>query len=155
MFSWLENTSVALWVGESLWGYPSLLSLHAVGLAIVVGIFSVRDLRLLGLFTGLHPAAFLSLTKFALIGFIINAISGFLLFTSQAVTFVNSTPFLLKIGCIIAAMVLARVIQARLRRDVAASSGDVVIGGPTRLLAAVSLSFWLAAIIAGRLIAYL
>ena len=38
MFEWLELTPVAIWVGESLWGYPIMLGLHAVGLAIVVGI---------------------------------------------------------------------------------------------------------------------
>lgn len=28
MWEWLENTPVALWVGESLWAYPFWLSLH-------------------------------------------------------------------------------------------------------------------------------
>ena len=155
MFNWLENTSVAIWVGESLWAYPSLLSLHAVGLAVAVGIFSMRDLRLLGLFPGLQPAMFLPLTKLAVIGFIINAISGTLLFTSQAVTFVNSTPFLSKISCVVAGMVLAGVIQSRLRSELKIGSGDAAISGSTRLIALVSLSTWMAAIVAGRLIAYI
>jgi hypothetical protein len=122
---------------------------------MVVGIFSMRDLRLLGLFPGLQPAAFLPLSKLAWIGFIINAISGFLLFTSQAVTFVNSTPFLLKIASIVAGMVMAGVIQSRLRGELAVSEGVVEISRPTRLIAVVSLSFWIAAIVAGRLIAYI
>ena len=155
MFAQLEGTSIAIWVGTSLWAYPALLSVHIIGLAIVVGIFSMRDMRLLGLFSGLQPAAFLPLSKLAWIGFIINAISGILLFTSQAVTFVNSIPFLFKISFIIAGMVLAGVIQSRLRGELAGSSGDVVISGSTRKLALVSLVFWLAAIIAGRLIAYI
>jgi hypothetical protein len=33
---WLENTSSALWVSESYYTYPVLLSLHAVGLTIAV-----------------------------------------------------------------------------------------------------------------------
>ena len=159
---WLENTSVAIWVGGSLWAYPVLLSLHIVGLAMVVGIFTMRDLRLLGMFTGIRPAAFLPLSKLAWIGFIINAISGILLFTSQAVTFVESTPFLLKIASIIAGMVVAGIIQTRLRGELAASPGELasspgetVISGSTKVLALVSLSFWIAAIIAGRLIAYI
>jgi hypothetical protein len=122
---------------------------------MVVGIFAMRDLRLLGLFSGIRPAAFLPLSKLAWIGFIINAISGVLLFTSQAVTFVNSIPFLLKIASIIAGMVVAGVIQSRLRGELADSPGDVDISGPTKILASVSLVFWLVAIIAGRLIAYI
>jgi len=48
VFEWLEETRLALWVGESLWGYPLLLSLHIVGLAMVAGIFTMLNLRLLG-----------------------------------------------------------------------------------------------------------
>jgi hypothetical protein len=155
MFDWLENTSVAIWVGESLWAYPFMLSFHVVGLAVVVGIFSMRDLRLLGMFKGLRPAAFLTLSKMAWIGFIVNAISGTFLFTSQAVTFVNSTPFLLKISFIIVGMILASVIQSRLRGELADGSGDVAISASTKMIALVSLSLWMAAIITGRLIAYI
>ena len=155
MFTALENSEIAMWVGLSLWAYPMLLSLHIVGLAIVVGIFSMRDLRLLGFFPGLQPAAFLPLSKLAWVGFIINAISGFLLFTSQAVTFVGSIPFLVKIGCIVSGMALAGVIQSRLRGELATTTGAVEISSSTRSIAMVSLMFWAAAIIAGRLIAYL
>ncbi len=155
MFEWLESTSVAIWVAESLWGYPVMLSLHAVGLAVVVGIFSMRDMRLLGLFSGIQPAAFLPLSKLAWVGFIVNGVSGTALFTSQAVTFVNSTPFLLKISFIVAGMALAGVIQSRLRGELAGSGGDAVINGSTKLIALISLLFWIAAIIAGRLVAYI
>lgn len=155
MFSWLESTPVALWVAESLWGYPILLSIHIVGLAVVVGIFSMRDMRLLGMFKGLQITAFLPLSKLAWIGFIINAISGLMLFSSQAVTFVSNTPFLIKISCIVAGMVMAGVIQSRLRNELSDMAADGQISGSTRLIAACSLCLWLTAIIAGRLIAYL
>lgn len=155
MFSWLENTAVALWVGESLWGYPILLAMHAVGLAVVVGIFAMRDLRLLGLFSALPATAFLRLSKLGWAGFGVNATSGILLFTSQATTFVASVAFLSKIGCIITGMTLAGVIQARLRAELSADTGDMVVSASTRLIAAISLCVWTGAIIAGRLIAYL
>lgn len=155
MFNQLETTPVAIWVGESLWAYPVLLSLHIIGLAIVVGIFSMRDLRLLGFFSGLQPAAFLPLSKLAWVGFVINAISGILLFTSQAVTFINSVPFLIKIGCIVAGMVVAGVIQSRLRGELADTGSLVVVSNSTRILALLSLCLWFSAIIAGRLIAYI
>jgi len=160
MFAWLETTPIAMWVGLSLWAYPMLLAAHIVGLAIVVGIFAMRDLRLLGLFPALDPAAFLAPGRLAWIGFIVNAVSGILLFTSQAVTFVNNTPFLIKIMAILTGMALAGVIQSRLRRLVTAvsNSGNVLvpaqIEGTTRAVAAASLGCWLTAIIAGRLIAY-
>ena len=76
MFEWLESTSVALWVGESLWGYPIMLGLHVVGLAIVVGLFVMRDLRLMGLFDGISYESLDKLRPLGWTGFIINAVSG-------------------------------------------------------------------------------
>lgn len=155
MFATLETTELATWVAVSLWGYPIMLSLHVVGLAVVVGIFAMRDLCLLGLFPGIQPSAFLGLGKLGWVGFIVNAVSGFALFASQATVFVTSVPFLIKIACIVAGMVLAGVIQSRLRAELALGDSVAVVSKSTRIIALVSLMFWLAAIIAGRLIAYI
>lgn len=153
MWIWLENSPVGVWVGESLWGYPFVLSLHAVGLAVVVGVFLLRDARLLGLFPDLDLRAFLQIGKLGWAGFVVNAISGGFLFTAQADTFVHSTPFLLKISFIAAAMILAAVIQGRMR-DIIADGGSVATGS-LRLVVLASMLLWTGAIIAGRLIAYL
>lgn len=155
MFATLETTALANWVGVSLYGYPIMLSLHVVGLAIVVGIFSMRDLTLLGMFSGVRPSAFLGISKLAWVGFIINALSGFALFASQATVFVTSVPFLIKIACIVAGMIMAGVIQARLRRESNLDEGEASISSATKAVACISLMFWVAAIIAGRLIAYI
>lgn len=154
MFTWLENTAIAIWVAESLYGYPFLLALHVVGLAVVVGVFLMRDLRLLGFFRALDIAAFLPLSRLAWIGFIVNAISGVMLFTSQATTFVNNTAFLLKISCIIVGMILAGVIQSRLRGELAGAGSNPVLSQSTKIIALISLLVWVSAIITGRLIAY-
>lgn len=155
MFATLETTELATWVAVSLWGYPIMLSLHVVGLAVVVGIFAMRDLCLLGLFPGIQPSAFLGLGKLGWVGFIVNAVSGFALFTSQATIFVESIPFLVKIACIVAGMVLAGVIQSRLRAELSSNDSSAAISKSTKIIAVVSLMLWLAAIIAGRLIAYI
>lgn len=131
-----------------MWGYPFKLSMHVIGHAIVVGISSMLDLRLLGTFTGIRTAAFLPLLKFAWIGFLINAVSGVFLFMSQATTFVQSKPFLTKISCVIAGAVLTKAIQGKL------SESEPGAGGLMKGLAVVSLSLRLVAITAGRLIAY-
>ena len=155
MFAWLETSAVANWVALSLWAYPVLLSLHGIGLAVVVGIFFMRDLRLLGVVHGLEPATFIPLGRLAFIGFGINAVSGALLFTSQATALITSTPFLLKLSCVIAGMMLALSLQTRLGLQFSGPVDESAIGGTTRLLALSSLLCWLGAIIAGRLIAYL
>ncbi len=154
LFEWLEGTWIAIWVGESLWGYPIMLALHAVGLATVVGIMIMVDLRLLNHFAGIRIEALSQLMKFAWSGFLINAFSGFALFTSQATTFVDSTAFLIKITLIFLAVLIGASIQLRLGE--AGSFWDIEgqVPEPVKRLAAASIGCWLGAIIAGRLIAY-
>lgn len=155
MFEWLEGTAVALWVGESLWAYPFLLSLHAVGLATIVGVSVMLDLRLLGMFKGLRVESFLGAMKLAWFGFLINAISGLFLFTSQASFFVTSTPFLLKIGMIFVAAITTAIIQQKLRGVRDGGDASIAIGAGGKVIAAFSLALWFGAIVTGRLIAYL
>lgn len=156
MFEWFENTALAIWVGESLWGYPLMLSLHVIGLAIVAGIFTMLNLRLLGTFRGIPFAVFRPLIQFAWVGFAINLLSGLALFASQATVFVESKPFLIKIAAIIVAMFCSVYVQ----NHTAARAGhgdDETQGadGALRAIATISLLLWLTAICAGRLIAYL
>lgn len=145
---WLENTALAQWVGLSLYAYPGLLALHVTGLAIVVGVFFMRDLTLLGVVNGPRPADFILPVRLAFAGFVLNAVSGVLLFSSQASIFAISTAFRVKLTFIVLGMILAWQIQKRL------VTGMVVTNG-VRILAAASLLCWVLAIVAGRLIAYL
>ena len=156
MFEALENTTAAIWVGESLWGYPLLLGMHVVGLAIVAGIFLMLDLRILGFSKGVSYASFLGLFRLAWFGLAINAISGTALFSSQATVFVENIPFLLKIGSITVGVICAVMIRSKLRDSATDwdASGSATTGS-MRLLAVVSLLCWTGAIAAGRLIAYL
>lgn len=154
MFEWLENTPVAIWVGESLWAYPMWLGMHVTGLAIVVGLFVIRDLRLLGCFSDLAPEAFVTLGRIAWFGFAINAISGLFLFSSQASTFVENIPFLFKISCILAGFIVALIVQGRIKREYIGAGTVVAIPGSTRLLAILSLLCWSLATTNGRVIAY-
>ncbi|MFT4672461.1 MAG: hypothetical protein ACI945_001804 [Pseudohongiellaceae bacterium] len=147
MFIWLENTSLALWVSESYYAYPALLSLHIVGLAIVVGLSSMQNLKLLGLFSTLELESQSALVRLALTGFCLNLFSGLLLFSSQASYLVTSVPFLFKISFIATAMVVSVLIQSPIKSVLRS-------GSSVKILALASLFLWSSAIIAGRLIAY-
>lgn len=151
----LEESSLALWVAESLWGYPLMLSLHVIGLAMAVGVFAMRDLALLGVI-GVSASGLKSLLPIGWIGLAVNASSGAALFSSQATFFVTSTPFLLKIGAILLATICAAVVGKRLKAlDPASPDGEARQPSVPRALPVLSLCLWTGAIVAGRLIAYL
>jgi len=156
VFESLESSALAIWVGESLWGYPIMLGMHAIGLAIVVGIFVMLNLRILRVIRGVSFHAFLTLFRLAWIGLVFNALSGTALFTSQATTFVESAPFLIKISSVLTGVILGVLIQKRIKaRVVDWDESGVNIESSAKLLATLSLVCWIGAIFAGRLIAYL
>ena len=116
----------------------------------------MRDLRLLGCFDDIQFESFGRFAQLGWSGVVINAISGACLFTSQATTFVDSTPFLLKISMIFLAVICAAIIQNRVHAD--ASTWDragSAAPSSVRLLAVTSIVLWTGAIISGRLVAYL
>ena len=155
-FEWLEDTGLAIWVGDSMHGYPLMLSLHAIGLAMVVGVFSVLGLRLLGLFSALPLSAFVMSIRIAWFGFLVNGLSGVALFTSQATVYVTSTPFLIKAASVACGGIAGGLIHWRLnKRASLAEEGEPQLDIALRLLGLVSLVSWTGAISAGRLIAYL
>ena len=147
MLVWIENTSLALWVGTSLWAYPVLLSAHITGLAVIVGIIAMRDFHLLGFINGVTEANFLELKNLAYCGFLINGISGIMLFSSQASYLSTNLPFLLKLFFIGSGMLLASKIYKKIEKNTGRTS--------TKILAILSLFSWFGAITAGRLIAYI
>jgi len=156
VFEWLEETRLALWVGESLWGYPLLLSLHIVGLAMVAGIFTMLNIRLLGILKEIEFSPLIGLFRLAWIGLLINALSGVGLFSSQATTFVTSTPFLVKIAAIFVGVIIATRILKVVRHDaVGWDAGTSLPDQSVKVLAVASLLCWIVAIVGGRLIAYL
>jgi hypothetical protein len=156
VFEWLETTALAIWVGESLWGYPIVLGLHAVGLAIVVGFFIMLDLHMFRVIRVVPFTAFLSLFRLAWIGFVINALSGTALFSSQATTFAASTPFLIKISAVFSGVIVGIIIQRQLKLRAADWDGaDSRVDSSAVTLAVLSLICWTVAIFAGRLTAYL
>src|SRR5690606_41470584 len=79
-----------------------MITLHSVGLAVVVGLAIAIDLRLLGRFRTIPFSSLRTYFTIAWIGFLVNFLSGAALFTSQATTYVTDLTFLLKLGFVLA-----------------------------------------------------
>lgn len=144
----IEGSALATWTREStsIWAYPTILTLHTFGLAIVVGANLVVDLTLLGL--GRIPRQSLrQLFPILWWAFALNFVTGVLLFMADATTKAGQWVFYVKLVLIAIALVIAQSESTRLGRDGAA--------GTLRALAVVSLVAWTGAIVAGRLLAYL
>jgi hypothetical protein len=82
----VEASGLAAWVRESpsIWAYPTILTLHSIGLGIVVGASTILDLRLLGLARALAAADLSGLYTVIWWAFGVNALTGALLFAADA-----------------------------------------------------------------------
>jgi hypothetical protein len=78
MIDAIENSAYAIWVRESpsIWAFTTILSLHAMGLAIIVGINTMIALRLLGYVPTIPVNSLRKLYPWMYLGFTINAFSG-------------------------------------------------------------------------------
>src|SRR5690349_18957503 len=84
----LEASGISTWIRESrsLFAFPMVLTLHTLGLAVIVGTSAVIDLRLLGFGAQIPLKALKALFPIMWGGFIVNALSGSLLLARAATT---------------------------------------------------------------------
>jgi len=153
-FQRLQQSAFTDWFlgSPSIWAYPTVLTLHTVGMAILVGASFVINLRVLQV-SGLIPLHRLQpLYRFVWIGFTINLVSGLILFITEAADRVVDPVFGVKMASIAVALALGVVVKRRAIDRMDAPQAATV---QTRSLAAAALAMWTVAIVAGRLMAYL
>ena len=155
LLAWLNNTGLARWINESesVFGYPGILFLHTLGLAMVVGVSAAIDMRLLGVAARIPASALGRLFPYVWWGFSINAVSGLLLFVASARRAANPL-FEVKLALVALGVAVMSLIQRELSAIDDGVSPRAVAPRKLRLLATVSLAVWLIAIAAGRLVAY-
>ena len=156
VLSHIEQAAFFAWVRESrsLLAYPGILLLHTLGMAVVVGLIAGIDLRILGFAPALPLAPMRKFLPIMWAAFAVNAVTGTILLAADATTKLTNPDFFVKMGFILLAVILQRLIDARVFPAAAAADDTIPLPRRTKVLAASSLVCWLGAITAGRLLAY-
>ena len=149
-FIWLEGTAISEWVrgSPSLWGFPFILFLHTLGLALLAGLSSALACGILFWPERVPRAPVVSLFPLMWIGFGINAVSGLLLLAAYPAKALTNPVFYAKLIAIAIAVVVLQWLRGRLALP--------ATGGMKRLKHAAwaLLALWLTATFTGRLLAY-
>lgn len=151
---WLESTALSQWVtgSTSMFAFPGILAVHAIGMGFAVGICLALDLRVLGVAPGVQIAQMRRFVPLVWVAFWINAISGVLLLIGYPTKALTNPVFYVKLLLIAAGLVLLVRIGRRVFNE---STGDPIAESPVvRRLAVASLVCWVGAITAGRFLAY-
>ena len=155
MIEAIENSAYAVWVRESpsIFAYTTILSLHAIGLAIIVGINYLIALRLLGFVPGVPLKPLRKLFPWMYLGFTINLFSGASLLAANLSNDLGNWLFIAKLVFIALAMINLELT----RMWVFDKPGPVDAAGVPkhgRAVAIAALVFWSVAMVAGRFTAY-
>src|SRR5690606_41809596 len=152
----IESSAFATWIRESpsLLAYTAMLSLHAIGLAFVVGLTSAVALRLLGVAAEIPLAPARKFFALMYAAFWVNALSGIALFAASATSLADNVAFLVKLAFVVLAIVNLRLLKRFAFDDAGAPREGESAPAAAKALAVSCLALWGAAIIAGRLTAY-
>jgi len=149
-FTWIEDSRLNDFLTEtnSVFVFPAILVLHAIGMAFLVGTHAAIALRILGVAPGVPLFAMKGFLSAARAGLVLNVFSGVLLLISYPTKALTNPLFYAKLGLIAAALMLF----AAIKNDVFTDNGAAT--NPDRRKAILLLILWAAAIAAGRFLAY-
>ena len=150
IFKTIEESGLSMWVRDN--PFWAILSVHALGMALLVGASGVVALRLLGIPRDLPIAPLKRLYTPIWIGFWIQVVSGLLLLIGYPTKSLTNLDFYLKLVLILAGMVVMVKLKKRVFGDSGISEADMMSRGKT--MAILSLVFWLGVITSGRMLAY-
>lgn len=153
---WLQQTSWATAIRDSLWLFPIIETLHIFGIVALVGSTSILDLRLMGLTFREEPVSklarrFLPWTWF---GFLVQVSTGLLMFASEALKMYGNWAFVMKMILIGVAGLNAFVFHSLAYQSVDKWDDDPIAPVSARIAGTVSILLWFGIVALGRWIAY-
>jgi hypothetical protein len=146
-----EHSGLGQTARSSGWLYPLANLVHVLGAALLVGSIATFDVAVL---RHAHGAlvVYRAAISVAVIGFLLQAVSGMVLLSADASTVVSNPAFLFKMAMLVVGVTNVAAFHWRFGRAVKAGAPLLL---PARVLAAISLASWLLVLLAGRAIAYL
>lgn len=150
---WLQNTSLAILVGES-W-FPWVEAAHVVFLAAVAGTIFTVDARLIGFASRQLRVSYLAqhMLPWTWVAFVGAAITGVLMFIANASGYATKAPFLIKMGLLLGAGLNMLYFHLVTYRGV--TGWD--IGRPpaaARMAGMISMACWIGVVAFGRWIGF-
>lgn len=155
-FQQLYDTGLATAIRESGTLFPTIESIHVLAITLVVGSIGVVDLRLLGVASRRRAVTRLTgeILPITWTCFAIAAITGALLFSSNAVKYTHNTWFLAKMALLVVAGINMIIFHFITSRDIERWDESPNVPAGVRLAGALSLTLWIAIIVCGRWIGF-
>ena len=155
----LEASGLGQAMRQWLWLYPSVETVHLIGIGLLFGSIAVMDQRLLGVSRNIPVRALARhVLPWSAASFLLILPSGLMMFSAHATEFIDSGVFVIKM-----LLIMAGGINAALFHTITFRTADVWDSEEMRKLppppsaraaGAISLLVWISVIACGRLLAY-
>jgi hypothetical protein len=155
-FQDIQNSAPAQFVNTFGATYPVVESIHVLAVALVFGSIFVVDLRLLGLASTNRPftRVGVDLLRLTWLGFALAVITGVMLFAPNAASIYQNSNFWIKMGLILLAGVNMAILELVTARNVSAWDHEAKPPTAARVAGLLSILFWAAVVVFGRLIGF-
>jgi len=151
---WLEQTPPSVWVREypSILGFPFILFLHTLGLAMLAAISVGIDVWVLRQQVIGRALRMTGVIRVMWLGLGINAVSGVVLLIAYPAKALTNPVFYLKLLLVVLGVYAVQRINRAVFPDGLAVMGAVTVA--TKRWAVVSIATWAGTVVTGRLLAY-
>lgn len=153
--NWMQSTWLNNLVIGYAWTWPTLETLHFVGLCLLIGALLVMDLRLIGFEKAIPISAVHRLVPVALVGFFINAVTGVLFCFGDPHRYFINISFQLKMLLLVLAGLNFLLYWLKVEPEMLRAGPDSAPPPLARAVGVASLLFWFGILSFGRLIPYL
>jgi hypothetical protein len=152
IFNTIEKTGLSTWIRESpsAFGFYFFLTLHTVGMALLVGGNAVIDLRILGAAPSIPLKPLKGLFTIMWVGLGISVTSGSLLLFAYPTKEFTNPDFYLKLTFIALGLITMQKINGQVFGD--SSLNELAMMAKGKVLARWSLFFWIGVVALGRLL---
>ena len=151
-FEWSNQTWMGQAIADTIWAFPVIETIHILALTMMFGSIVIIDLRLLGLGMKKQPVAVLAknLEPYMTWGMVIMLVTGYMLFSSEAMKCFVNDGFKFKMALLFPAIIF----QFTLFRWITHRDEDkrpMLLGW---LVALLSLTLWFGVGVGGRAIGF-
>jgi hypothetical protein len=152
----IYDNPIAQIIRENELLFPWVEAIHVLAVALVIGSIALVDIRLIGIRALNRPISIIAkeLLPITWLSFIVAAISGAILFTSNALSYSQNSYFLSKILLLALAGINMMYFQFIIGKNLDRWDHFSQLPIAARISGALSLTLWLGIIICGRMIGF-
>jgi hypothetical protein len=155
LVQWLTSTAVSHAMVHQPWLWAVCETLHFIGLSLLIGTAGLFDLRLLGFMRGLPVSAAMQMRTWAVVGILINLVTGVLFFVGAPGQYLTNPAWWGKLAFLAVAMLNIAYFETRHGARMLALPGDADTPVSFKIAGAVSLASWFAVLYFGRMLPFI